>query len=151
MERHRFVIDKVSGPKELLACLQVINHCATRDIEERVLSLEQYAEKLWMHAENYSVHADDQIVGFLSFYANTAGVAFISNIVVIPAYQGMGIGSALLDIVEQYSQKAHFQCIELHVDSINTNAISFYKRKSFRMICMRDALSELWRKDIPAI
>ena len=49
-----------------------------------------------------------------------------------PAFQGCGIGAAVLDVVKQRAQANHLP-IELSVLTPNTGAVAFYQREGFEI------------------
>ena len=58
----------------------------------------------------------------------------ISNIAVLPAYQGQGIGKYLLSHLEKTAKKKGFNKISLSVDVKNKHAYSLYKQIGFNVI-----------------
>lgn len=59
---------------------------------------------------------------------------FISNIAVLPAYQGQGIGSQLLHDAEQTARAQGFAEIALTVDVDNARALALYERTGYRIV-----------------
>ena len=59
---------------------------------------------------------------------------FISNLAVLPAYQGQGLGKYLLSQVEKTAREQGFNKISLTVDVENERAFSLYTRTGFNVI-----------------
>jgi ribosomal protein S18 acetylase RimI-like enzyme len=59
---------------------------------------------------------------------------FISNIAVLPAWQGKGVGKYLLSQVEKTAREKGFNKISLTVDVENEHAFSLYKQTGFNVI-----------------
>ncbi|MDO9546324.1 MAG: N-acetyltransferase [Pelolinea sp.] len=59
---------------------------------------------------------------------------FISNIAVLPAYQGQGIGKFLLYHTEETASKQGFKKISLTVDVKNEHAFRLYKKLGYKVI-----------------
>lgn len=59
---------------------------------------------------------------------------FISNIAVVPAYQGQGIGKYMLSQIEKTARKQGLNKISLSVDVKNERAFSLYSKTGFNVI-----------------
>ncbi|GAB6065851.1 GNAT family N-acetyltransferase [Aquifex pyrophilus] len=79
-----------------------------------------------------------KIVGFVAGDANWYSrrekkrVGAIHEIVVDPEYQGMGIGTRLMEEILNYFKKKGLDTAELWVGDENYRAINFYKRFGFQ-------------------
>ena len=58
--------------------------------------------------------------------------AYISSLAVDPAWQGLGLGNALLDHLERAARAAGKRRLTLHVVDTNAGAIRLYTRHGFR-------------------
>jgi ribosomal protein S18 acetylase RimI-like enzyme len=67
--------------------------------------------------------ASGQVVGFVAALTDGVQGAFITLLEVLPAYQGRGIGQALME--QMLEQLSHIQTIELMCDA---DLIPFYER-----------------------
>jgi ribosomal-protein-alanine N-acetyltransferase len=56
---------------------------------------------------------------------------FITDLWVLPEFQGRGIGTALLDKIEDRHQKARFPTARLDTHARNAGAIKLYKRLGY--------------------
>ncbi len=79
-----------------------------------------------------------RIVGFVAGDANWFSkrehkkVGAVHEIVVLPEYRGMGIGTALMDRVLSYFREKGLHTAELWVGDENYTALEFYRRLGFR-------------------
>jgi len=82
-----------------------------------------------------------QIVGFVCVWAKVPSeeldeepveYAFISDLVVLPAYRGQGLGHALLQRAEEHARSQGATSLELQVLAKNENALQLYDRYGFR-------------------
>ena len=76
------------------------------------------------------------LAGCVSFYANEAitKTAYISEIMVSPKAQGRGLGTALLDAVEQWALPFGMDKIRLEVLESNEGARRLYERTGYMMV-----------------
>ncbi len=81
----------------------------------------------------YSVTIGGCMAGFVSCYVNDIQnhIAFLSIIVISKAYQGLGLGTLLLDIVFTVCKQNAMRGLRLEVDKNNSNAIRFYNNRGF--------------------
>lgn len=116
---------------------QIAEHLALCDsafipaLSSRV-SLCDYALKMKNHALCLEAWVSGQLTGLLCLYCNdlTAG-AFITNLSVIPGFQGKGIAHQLLqDGIQQIRQKG-FDRIRLELNNANTPAQHLYRKIGF--------------------
>lgn len=76
---------------------------------------------------------ENEIIGFCAFYINDfkCKTVYVSLIAVKKKYQGMHVGTIMMEYVKAMSRLNDFDRIRLEVDDANKNAIVFYKRNSF--------------------
>ncbi|NBJ69849.1 MULTISPECIES: GNAT family N-acetyltransferase [Clostridia] len=75
---------------------------------------------------------DGKVIGFANYAPVTdKGTMELAAIYVLPAYQGGGIGSALLEAGRVISEGAE---IIIHVEKENTIGRRFYERKGFKAL-----------------
>lgn len=76
---------------------------------------------------------ENEIIGFCAFYINNfeCKTVYISLIAVKMRYQGMHVGTIMMDYIKSMSKLNGFDKIRLEVDDANINGIAFYKRNSF--------------------
>lgn len=88
----------------------------------------------------FVAEVDNQIVGFVSLWAKVkaealdeepAEYSFISDLVVLPAYRGRGLGRALLHKAEEYARLQGATTLKLEVLTRNTVATELYRHHGF--------------------
>ncbi len=79
--------------------------------------------------------------GVLGYFVAMSGVdeLHLLNITVAVPHQGCGLGSLLLDRVEQLAREAGQGRIWLEVRASNTRARGLYRRRGFNEVCRRKA------------
>ncbi|OLP16009.1 hypothetical protein BST81_23410 [Leptolyngbya sp. 'hensonii'] len=75
--------------------------------------------------------AEEQIIGFAQFVCRLNGVAELSRIHIMPENQGVGIGTALVDLGLHAVQKMGLRTVMVAVEAMNAKARSFYERRGF--------------------
>lgn len=94
---------------------------------------DQMMEKRLSNSLMLVAEVDGNIVGFANFSkVSEAGVVELSAIYLYPAYQGNGIGSALLD--NGIEALDNLNEIQLDVEKENTIGMNFYKTKGFKAV-----------------
>jgi GNAT superfamily N-acetyltransferase len=58
---------------------------------------------------------------------------YVESLAVLPAYQGLGIGSQLLEYVIEETKKRFIHEVFLHVQVSNTHAVEWYKKRGFEV------------------
>ena len=87
---------------------------------------------------NHVIMLDDQVVGyFVASYV--AGEVTLMNIAIAPAYQGAGLGRALLSYLKTFSLSLSQQEIWLEARASNTSAIKLYQALDFVEVDIRPA------------
>lgn len=90
----------------------------------------------------YTAH---DLVGTVCYYAGShgtdgpdryalAGVAHFGQFAVVPRLQGSGVGSALLDVVEQRALADGKSELVCDTAELATDLIAFYQRRGFRIV-----------------
>ncbi|MFA4669281.1 GNAT family N-acetyltransferase [Pyrococcus kukulkanii] len=65
-------------------------------------------------------------------YKPKPGECYIEHIAVMPGFQGMGIGTRLLEFGEEFARNNKFERLTLHVASSNERAIRLYMKRGFK-------------------
>jgi len=65
-------------------------------------------------------------------YRPKPGECYIEHIAVMPGFQGMGIGTRLLEFGDEFARSNEFERLTLHVASSNERAIRLYMKMGFR-------------------
>ena len=84
----------------------------------------------------------DQIIAAVLTSEVSAGVGHITQICVLPGYQGHGLGRALMLTAIRALRGMHFQELTLTVTSVNANAVHLYEQLGFRTI--RSFIAGVW-------
>lgn len=85
----------------------------------------------------YWVKMEDNRVGYvyLSYYFSLefgGRTAFIDELFILPDYRGLGIGSRVIEQVEQQCRELQFQALHLESERKNTGATALYLKLGFR-------------------
>ncbi len=99
-----------------------------------------YMRWLWKRDPEgiFVAKVDGRIVGFVAGDANWFSkrehkkVGAIHEIVILPEYQGMGIGHALMEKILDYFRNKGLHTAELWVGDENHRAIEFYRNFGFK-------------------
>jgi ribosomal protein S18 acetylase RimI-like enzyme len=74
----------------------------------------------------------DEVVGIATSGMQEEGIIDLFRFYVLPEYQGKGIGSKLLSMVEEQSPDA--KIIKVYADVNNQQSIEYYERRGFKKI-----------------
>lgn len=100
-------------------------------LSERV-NIEEYAKKISNNAINLFLSADQKDIAHVAFYQNETGKSiFITSIAIKKQYQGMGVGSFILESLKEYASQNDYRTIKLEADSRSPNLIRFYDKNQF--------------------
>lgn len=134
-----FVERNRAGAAEVGAHLRECDASFVPPLSERV-DLDAYAEKLVSRAERFEAWSDDRLAGLVAAYCNDSErrAAFVTSVSVLPAWQGHGLASRLLQACIEYAQQAGFERVELEVDLRNTAAAPLYRKHGFTITSTRE-------------
>ena len=126
----------------------MINTASCSEIEEHLVkssstfrppldtyvNISEYSKKIKENATTIEIWKKKVLVGLLAAYFNNEEEkrGFITNVSVLPEYQGRGLGSVLLNKVLEYGREISYEEIVLEVRKENTKAIEIYKRFGFK-------------------
>lgn len=65
---------------------------------------------------------------------NAKRAAYVSQFAVRPDRKRQGLGSRLMDFVEDLAKREKFQCLQLDTAKPATHLVSFYERRGYRII-----------------
>lgn len=99
----------------------------------------QTLESLWQNptfGRIYFIQSERNIIGYvyLSFYFSLefgGRTAFIDELFVLPSYRGLGIGSCVIEQVEQQCRAWQFRALHLESERNNTGATALYLKLGF--------------------
>lgn len=72
------------------------------------------------------------IAPFVALERHSVGTWYVNALAVIPAFRGCGIGSKLLQAVENHAPAAGYNRLSIQVYAQNTGAVRLYQRLGFR-------------------
>lgn len=82
---------------------------------------------------------DELVVGYITaevnlssnFMYNSNAVCTVNDIMILPNYQHLGIGKALIEEIKIWAKSNDINQLELNVFSKNKNALKFFKNQGF--------------------
>ncbi len=119
----------------VVAVEEHLRHCASSfvpPLDSRV-EIGAYAKKLFDRAACFEAYVAHALVGLVGVYLNDSAepAAFITNVSVLPSYQGQGIAVHLLAECIEQARALGFVRVELEVGRANAPAIGLYSRMGF--------------------
>jgi ribosomal protein S18 acetylase RimI-like enzyme len=90
----------------------------------------EYDEGIQFHA----VFDGEKPVGYFIWGACNGSTAKLHKCYLLPAYQGNGIGSMMLQKTMELARKAGFSRLKLNVNRNNAKAIKAYRRNGFQTV-----------------
>ena len=82
----------------------------------------------------YMYVQDGKDIGLLGFRAEPFGRLFIDKLYVLNAYRGRGLGREAMEYALRYGREHGCSTVYLHVNTLNGQAIGFYRRFGLREI-----------------
>lgn len=127
---------EIKQPTQLDDIYKVIlsfNEEIVPSMSERGLDLKDYAQKLCDYAIMFTLWHDNQVCGFVTFYANDTltETAYLAQIAVNSKYCNQGMGDTLLKLAMETAKEKGMKQMKLEVYNLNQAAISFYDRHGF--------------------
>ncbi len=120
-----------SNREQVLAHLRAADAQFVPPLSQRV-DLAAYATKLCTHAERDEAWQDGALVGLVATYCNDRDQgAYISNVSVLPALRGQGLGDALVRQALARARERRFPRVGLHLHPDNRAAFALYRRHGF--------------------
>lgn len=125
--------DRVYGEKALREAWSVLGWAYDPPLWERIGDYDSYVSKVALHAITLLARDGARLLGGISFYANdtAAGEAFITQVMVAPEAQGMGVGTHLLAECERFARGVGMSSIVLEVRTDNAGARHLYERVGY--------------------
>lgn len=118
--------------RAIVAHLQACDAQFVPRLSDRV-DLPSYGAKLAAHAISFEAWSEGALVGLVSGYANAPNRldSFVSNVSVLPDWQGRGIARRLLSAFVLHARTAGFVRVVLSVNACNDRARAFYRKHGF--------------------
>lgn len=97
------------------------------------VEINAYAKKIADKAKRFEASLDGVLIGLVAAYCTDIerGAAFITSVSILPAWQGLGVASQLMQQCIGHANDLGFNRIELKVDSRNMDAIKLYGKHGF--------------------
>ena len=104
------------------------------------VDLETYAKKIYDRANRFEAWDNGNLIGLVAVYCDNheKHPAFITNVSVLPTYQGKGIASQLMNNCLEYIREQEFGVVELEVNQHNLVAVAVYQKYGFSTTCTKD-------------
>lgn len=103
------------------------------DNSHGIQNIDNYIEKVSKLARIIAAYDNEQVIGFIAFYANNYDekIAYLTQGLVIKDYQKCNIGKKLFKACEVVCKKEGFKYLKLEVNKDNINAIGFHSHYGF--------------------
>ncbi len=117
---------------------QILEHLTKCDLlfvpalSERT-DLQEYSIRLEMRATRIEIFEKTKLVGLVAAYFNQGEDVFITNVSVLPNFQGKGVGRKLMQRLFAECNSRHLKSIVLRVGKENRPAISLYRGLGFEV------------------
>lgn len=97
------------------------------------VAIDDYVRKIASRAVRFEAWAGEDLVGLVATYCDTPvrGNAFLTNVSVLPEWQGKGIASRLIETSRNHVRALGFSRIDLELAVTNQAAMSLYQRCGF--------------------
>lgn len=116
---------------------EVLRHLRAADAEfmpplSQRVELREYADKLCEQAERDEAWSGTELVALVATYCNDRKRgAYISNVSVLRAFRGQGLGDALVRQAMERAREKRLPMITLHLHADNRAALALYQRHRF--------------------
>lgn len=99
-----------------------------------------YAQKITDKATRFEAWHQTELVGLVAAYCNDKDkrVAFITNVSVLPSWQGRGVAGRLIEMCLEYVQQHGLSKVELEVNQDNQAAVALYRKHGFVITSISD-------------
>jgi len=101
-------------------------------LESRV-DISEYSKKIIARANRFEAWKETRLAGLIAIYSNLADcTAYITNVSVVPDFQGLKIAESLLTQAFSFFTASHCKTVELEVGADNIKAVQLYKKFGFQ-------------------
>lgn len=97
------------------------------------IAVNEYAGKIFKHAVTFEAWSGSILAGLIAAYFNNpeTKAGFITNVSVLPGFNGKGIASFLVNMSVDYALQNNYSEILLEVNNKNSKAINLYTKFEF--------------------
>lgn len=131
--------EDVAGAEEIGRHLALCADNFVPPLRDRV-EITLYADKIVANAKRFEAWQDEKLVGLVATYCNApdCGIAYVTNVSVLPEVQGMGIGARLVQQCLAKVLAMGFGHAQLEVGAANAKALKLYISQGFRILSAND-------------
>ncbi|WP_346895277.1 GNAT family N-acetyltransferase [Clostridium sp. UBA7503] len=129
----KYVILQVNNIIEIRKVVHDFDKVFKPSLSERLIDLNEYAEKLYKNALVFVAIKENEFIGFVAFYANDTNdnIAYLTQIGVNEKSQDRSVGKSLLDLCIKISKNKGMTYVKLEVFNYNIKGIKFYQKHGF--------------------
>ena len=118
----------------------VIGEAQTEYMLKNYQSKKNIRREITDGTQYYFIEKDGKTVGYIAFNIRE-DYLFISKIYLLKSERGKGISSEIFDWLENQALKCNKNCLHLHVNRGNSQAIDVYRHKGFSVV--KTAVSDI--------
>lgn len=107
------------------------------------VSIVNYAQKIKSNAITFEAWMNNELIGLVAAYINHPPSAFITSVSIKNNYQKRGIANQLINNCKIYALTNGCSEIFLEVSSLNSSAITLYKKHDFKSYLVDGELTKM--------
>lgn len=125
----------ISGIEQIIEILTSCGNDFYNQSYNNEKAIDTLSEKFSKFGVVLALYLDNDLAGFISFYANDFDTkkAFLSMIIIRRGFQRKGVGTALLNEMEKYCIENGFNEIISEVDDKNIKSKSFFSKNGYNV------------------
>lgn len=125
----------ISGIEQIIEILTSCGNDFYNQSYNNEKAINTLSEKFSKFGVVLALYLDNDLAGFISFYANDFDTkkAFLSMIIIRRGFQRKGVGTALLNEMEKYCIENGFNEIISEVDDKNIKSKSFFSKNGYNV------------------
>lgn len=125
----------ISGIEQIIEILTSCGNDFYNQSYNNEKAIDILSEKFSKFGVVLALYLDNDLAGFISFYANDFDTkkAFLSMIIIRRGFQRKGVGTALLNEMEKYCIENGFNEIISEVDDKNIKSKSFFSKNGYNV------------------
>ena len=135
---------KTATEKEIYQHLSKCNDEFIPPLNSKI-AVNEYAGKIFKHAVTFEAWSSDVLAGLIAAYFNNpeTKTGFITNVSVLPGFNGKGIASRLVKMSVDYAMQNDYTEIHLEVNNKNNKAINLYSKFGFLKTNEKDEMVQM--------
>lgn len=145
-----FEIKKITDEDHIVKALRYFAPYLFDQRNNNEQKLDELSQKFYQSGNVIVVNKNQEAIGICAYYANDLKslCGYISVIIVMPNYQGCGIGSLMMNYVKQDCIVRGMKQIRLEVMDLNMRAIRFYESHGFYLCEAKTDYSSVYSIDL---